>query len=112
MKSVNLQDIRKDVGELREGLKRIRKELSEHFTDVEQTDRYGRQMWGFLSKATSQMEDLADDVRLAESTFSEVIRYYGEDEKNMNSAEFFGIFKTFLTSYKVGMIPSSNAQHD
>lgn len=99
-----MQDIRKDVGELRDGLKSIRKELAEHFSDVEQSDRYGRQMWGFLSKATAQMEDLADDVRQAETTFSDVIRYYGEDEKSMNSAEFFGIFKTFLTSYKVCLI--------
>ena len=31
----------------------------------------------------------------------EVVRYYGEDERNMSSSEFYGIFKTFVTSYRV-----------
>ncbi|THH33008.1 hypothetical protein EUX98_g1231 [Antrodiella citrinella] len=97
---VNLLDVRKTLTELREGLKRIRHELSEHFADAEQADRYGKQMWNFIGKATSQLEDLSDDVRLADSTFSEVVKYYGEDEKNMTSSEFYGIFKTFVTSYR------------
>lgn len=98
---VNLQEVRKSLTELREGLKRIRAELKEHFSDIEQTDRYGKQMWTFVGKATSQLEDLVDDVNHAGSTFTEVASYYGEDEKNMTSSEFYGIFKTFVTSYKV-----------
>ena len=98
---MNLQDIHKDVGDLRNGLKRIRQELGEHFTDMEQVDKYGRQMWSFVGKASSQLEDLMDDVNLADSTFTEVIKYFGEEDKNMSSSEFYGIFKTFVTSYKV-----------
>ncbi len=64
-------------------------------------DKYAKQMWSFVGKATGQLEDLVDDVNHADSTFSEVVKYYGEDEKNMNSAEFYGIFKTFVTSYRV-----------
>jgi len=95
-----LQDIHKDVAELRNGLKRIRQELGEHFTDMEQADKYGRHMWNFVGKASSQLEDLTDDVNLADSTFTEVIKYFGEEDKNMSSSEFYGIFKTFVTSYK------------
>lgn len=98
---VNLQDIHKDLSELQRGLKRIRQELSEHFTDMDQTDKYGRQMWNFMGKANSQLLDLTDDVNLAQSTFAEVIKYFGEEDKNMSSSEFYGIFKTFVTSYKV-----------
>jgi cytokinesis protein len=98
---VNLQDIHKDLGDLRSGLKRIRQELAEHFTDMDQADKYGRQMWNFVGKANSQLEDLTDDVSLADSTFMEVIKYFGEEDKNMSSSEFYGIFKTFVTSYKV-----------
>ena len=99
--TVNLQDIHKDVAELRNGLKRIRQELGEHFTDMEQADKYGRHMWNFVGKASSQLEDLTDDVNLTDSTFTEVIKYFGEEDKNMSSSEFYGIFKTFVTSYKV-----------
>src|SRR5882757_6451787 len=98
---VNLQDVRKGLTELRDGIKAIRQELNEHFSEIEQNDRYSKQMWGFLGKATQQMEDLNDDVNAADTLFTEVVRYFGEDEKNMTSTEFYGIFKTFITSYRV-----------
>ena len=101
MPKVNLQDIRKDLADLQLGLVRIRKELVEYFTDLDKDDRYGKQMWTFYNKANVQMEDLVDDVRNAETTLVDAIKYYGEEDKNMSSSEFYGIFKTFVTSYKV-----------
>lgn len=98
---VNLQEVRKGLGDLRDGLKRIREELEEHFARIDQTERFGQQMWNFINKAKIQVDDLVDEVRLADTTFTEVIGYYGEeDNRNMNSSEFYGIFKTFVTSYK------------
>ena len=47
------------------------------------------------------MEDLNDDVNAADTLFTDVVRYFGEDEKNMTSTEFYGVFKTFITSYRV-----------
>lgn len=88
------------MAELREGLKRIREELAEHFADMEQDEKYGKQMWTFVKKANVQLKDLIDDVNNADTTFSEVLKYYGEGE-NMSSSEFYAIFKTFVTSYKV-----------
>jgi cytokinesis protein len=101
---VSLQDVRKDLADLQLGLVRIRKELVEHFTDLDNDDRYGKQMWTFYNKANVQMEDLVDDVRNAETTLVDAIKYYGEEDKNMSSSEFYGIFKTFVTSYKVRSI--------
>jgi cytokinesis protein len=98
---VNLQEVRKGLFELRDGLGRIRQELGEHFANMDQDEKYGRQMWNFVSKANLQVEDLIDDVNLADTTFTDVIKYYGEEDKNMSSSEFYGIFKTFVTSYKV-----------
>jgi len=97
----NLQDVRKDLANLREGIKKIRQELTDHFANVEPNNQYGTKMWSFLKKATALLEDLVDGVNAAESTFSEVAQFYGEDEKGTTSAEFYGIFKTFITSYKV-----------
>lgn len=102
----NLQDVRKGLSELREGLKKIRTELTEHFQDLEalpQEDRFGRTMWRFVGEASDRLEDLVDQVTLADATFSEVMKYFGEDGKTMTSTEFFGIFKTFVTSYKVSL---------
>lgn len=97
---VNMQDVRKDLGVLREGLKRIRQELNDYYGDIDQNDGFSRQMWQFVGRASSKLEDLTDDVTHTETSLSEVIRYYGEDEKNTSSTEFFAVFKTFVTSFK------------
>ena len=101
---MNLQDIRKGLSDLQDGLVRIRQELGDHFTDLGENDRYGKQMWTFYNKANAQLEDLVDNVRNADTTLVHAIKYYGEEDKNMSSSEFYGIFKTFVTSYKVRSI--------
>lgn len=95
---VNLLEVRRDLTELRTGFKRLRDELKEHHTNVDPTE-FARQMRNFANKAERQLEDLVDDVNAADAAFKEVVRFYGEDEK-MTSSEFYGIFKTFVTSYK------------
>jgi cytokinesis protein len=105
--SVNLLEVKKHFGELRVGLKSIRSELGEHFSDMDSLpadDQYPKKMWRFLGDATDQLEDLSDSVKQAELKFTDILRYYGEDEKT-NSSEFFGIFKTFVTSYRVRIHP-------
>jgi cytokinesis protein len=102
--TVNLQEVRKGLTELRDGLKSTRAELTEHFSDVESVpanDLYGRKMWRFTAEANERLEDLTDEVNLADAMFGEVFKYYGEGDSTMSSAEFYGIFKTFVTSYKV-----------
>jgi cytokinesis protein len=98
---VNLKDVKRGSSELQEGLKRIRPELEGHFSKMEAGDLYGTQMWRFVIRVDQKLKDLMDEVNLAQSTFTEVANYYGEDDKTMSSSEFYGIFKTFVTSYKV-----------
>jgi cytokinesis protein len=98
---VNLQEVRKGMTGLRDGLGKLKQELTDHLAGVGEDDRYGKQMLTFYQRAKQQLEDLEDDVKNAESTFTDAINYYGEDDKTMSSSEFYGIFKTFVTSYKV-----------
>lgn len=98
---VNLQDVRKGLGELRDGLKRIKEELGGRISDIDSADQYYSQMLDFVAKANSRVEDLVDNVNLAEASFTKVVRYYGEEDRNMTTSEFYAIFKTFVTSYKV-----------
>lgn len=104
MFSVNLLDTRKGTNELRDGLRSLRTELQEHFAEVDSSDPndvFSKKMWRFVGESKERLDDLIDEVTLADSSFGEVIKYYGEEDKNMSSTEFFGIFKTFVTSYQV-----------
>lgn len=97
---MNLQDVRKGLTQIRDGLKQIREELNEYYADVNLQDRYAAKMWSFIGNATRKVEDLIDDVNLADATFTKSLKYFGEDDKNMSSSEFYGIFKTFVISYR------------
>jgi len=108
---VNLQDVRKGLTELRDGLKRIKLELTEHFSDVEALppeDRYGKKMFRFAAEASDRLADLVDNITLADANFNEVLKYYGEDDRVITSTEFYGIFKTFVTSYKKCRMENQN----
>jgi hypothetical protein len=106
---VSLLDTKKGTNEIRDGLRTLRNELQENFAELDNSsnpnDLFGKKMWRFVGEAKERLDDLIDEVTLADTTFVEVVRYYGEDEKNMTSTEFFGIFKTFVTSYQVGLSP-------
>jgi cytokinesis protein len=95
---VNLQESRKSLAEIRQGLLSIHQELENHHLNPE--EMYSKLMWSFYGRAKHQVADLVDEVNEAESIFSDVLAHYGEDDKNMSSSEFYGIFKTFVTSYK------------
>lgn len=99
---VNLNEIRKELSELRTGLNSVRNKLKENFADLGPTERYSQQMWPFINKAKDQLDDLTDDVKLANTTFHDVLTYFGEEDNgNLTSADFFKIFGTFCSSYKV-----------
>lgn len=75
-------------------------------------DGFSRQMWQFIGKATAKLEDLIDDVNHAETTFADVVAYYGEEDQSLTSTEFFAIFKTFVTSYRVSCHRSRRRRTD
>lgn len=93
--------MRKGFSELRDGLKKIKSELDEHFSDTDLSTPFVSQMWSFVGKAGSRLEDLQDDIEAADTAFNKAVSYYGEEDRGMTSSEFYGIFKTFVTSYKV-----------
>jgi len=109
---VNVQDVRKDVVVLQDGLKRIRQELNEHYVDVVRNDGFSRQLWQFVGKASAKLDDLIDDINHAETMFIEVVAYYGEDDKSTTSTEFFATFKTFVTSYRKCMMENQTAAEE
>ena len=51
---VNLQEIRKGLTELKDGLKQIREELTEHFSDASPDDKYAMKMINFVKHANVQ----------------------------------------------------------
>lgn len=81
----------------------IRQELDTHFSDLSSLppeDRYAKKMWRFVGECGDRIDDLNDSITLADASFNSVLRYYGEEDRNLSSSEFYGLFRTFLEFYK------------
>lgn len=105
---VNLSDIRRDLTELRTKLKKITDALHQNYEDIleniDSDDGYPIKMFRFTAEAKSSLDALTDKVTLAETTYSNVLNFFGENAdpaSMMNTDEFFGNLNTFVSSYKV-----------
>lgn len=59
-------------------------------------------MFRFSRDAEERLDTLQDLVTVAQSAYTDALKFYGEDTKSIASTEqFFGTFKTFVDSYKV-----------
>lgn len=65
-------------------------------------DGFPKRMFRFRREAEERLAALKDTLQLADGTYQRALTLYGEDTKNITSTEeFFSVFKTFVTSYKV-----------
>lgn len=82
----------------------IRKSLDANFASAE--DGYTRKMFRFSASAEEELRDVRDGILNAEKQLRDVQTYYCEGEemaRPMQSQDFFGIFRTFTSSYKVSV---------
>lgn len=109
--TVSYEELSSGTRELNTGLSRIRSELEMNFVNL--NDGYARRMFPFVADAEERVLTLRDRVLAAGKSFNEVKAYYGEGDDRFDpsssaeffgrptSLEFFGTFKTFITSYNV-----------
>lgn len=108
---MSYEDISLGTRELQTGLTKIKRDLDDRFVDT--TDGYVRRMYPFATDSEERILALKDRVITAGRAFNEVKTYYGEGDDRFDptsgvevfgrptSLEFFGIFKTFVTSWDV-----------
>ena len=82
-------------------IRQIRKSLETNFQDA--NDGYARQMFRFSAVAEEEMQEVRDGIVQTGKLLRDVETYFGEGEemgRPLPSQDFFGIFKTFTSSYK------------
>ena len=85
-----------------EDIRSIRRSLEVNFQD--RKDGYSRKMFRFSAVAEEDLHAIRDGILHAEKQFRDVQTFYGEGEemgRPLQSQDFFGIFRTFTSSWKV-----------
>jgi cytokinesis protein len=99
---VNFNDMQSTSKSMLEEIRNIRRSLQSNFTGDQ--DGYTRKMFRFAAVAEEELQDVRDGIVQAEKQLRDVQTYYCEGEemaRPMQSQDFFGIFRTFTSSYKV-----------
>lgn len=102
---VNYSDLQSTSKQMLDDIYRISESLTTQF-DTDKSS-YTRQMNAFVSSAAERVRNVRDGIIAADMKLKEVQTFYGEGDgagvgRGMQSQDFFGIFRTFTSSYKVG----------
>lgn len=96
---VNFADMQATSKTMLADIRQIRSSLAADFTGA--TDGYATKMFRFAAAAEEELIELRDGIIQADQAYRDVLAYYGEGETKPQSQDFFGIFRTFTSSYKV-----------
>lgn len=110
---VTLQDMVKDYNEIRVGLQKLIEELENHYDEdfeAPDGDNYAQVMRNFRNEAIEKFEELEVRYTSMDVAYRDVVSYYGENPDQMKPDEFFGIFKTFTSSWERAMSDNVTAR--
>lgn len=101
---VSLPELQSDFKMIESRLNDIKAELRSYYPEGRQAtpdDRFHEVMTPFI--VSVEAEFAVTKVAMAEQDvlYKECVKFYGEDPVNMKPDEFFGIFKTFTSSFEV-----------
>jgi hypothetical protein len=100
---VSFEALGTELNQLTSGLRDIDNELDRFSKDDNQDDKQDRfysVMSKFSIQANAQLDELRELNKSMRQSFDKVVEKYGEDPSKMGAEEFFGIFKTFGTSFE------------
>ncbi|KAF9911611.1 Dishevelled associated activator of morphogenesis 2 [Lobosporangium transversale] len=101
--NVSLPDLQVDFNYLKTKIKEIKAELNTHYLNGYKStpeDRFFEVMHPFMESAEKAFQKAETSMLDMEAAYKQCVKFYGEDSTNMKPDEFFGIFKTFSTSFE------------
>ncbi|GJJ73060.1 hypothetical protein EMPS_05418 [Entomortierella parvispora] len=100
---VSLPELKTEFNQLKTKLMEIKTELQTHYVKGYKShpeDRFYQVMQPFIETAERSFQ-LAEKAMIdMECLYKDCVKFYGEDSSVMKPDEFFGIFKTFSTSFE------------
>lgn len=92
----DMDDLSKSLNELEKELARFRQKQS----SLDKNDQFLHIFGPFYQRTSSQLEELDQLYKKANDSYKQTLQFFGENEKDISSEEFFGIFQTFLISFE------------
>lgn len=103
---VALGEVTSEVTDMKRQLDDLQTELDLHFSKEKENeekdnkeDKFAEMMRPFLERNQQKFSDLEKRFEQMKKAFEDTVLLFGEEIKGASPEEFFGIFKTFMTSF-------------
>jgi hypothetical protein len=99
---VSFSDLTAEFTDMQRQLEDNKAELDTHFPDpneIPPNDKFHSVMRPFVDRNLERFADVERRFEIMKTSYDELVHMYGEDPKSTQPEEFFGIFKTFMTSF-------------
>lgn len=98
---VNLNDLESEAAAIKKELKEVEKELEFQQKKKERIhgDKFVESMGSFVKVSQFSMSELDDSWKEMNLKYAKAVSMFGEDPKQFQSDEFFGLFSAFLVSF-------------
>ncbi|KAF9956390.1 hypothetical protein BGZ72_002808 [Mortierella alpina] len=100
---VSLPELQSDYNHIKSKLKEIKVELQTHYPDgykFSPDDRFYEVMHPFIESAEKEFAKAETAMKEMDVLYKDCVKFYGEEPAIMRPDEFFGIFKTFSSSFE------------
>ncbi|KAF9936663.1 hypothetical protein BGZ67_002157 [Mortierella alpina] len=100
---VSLPELQSDFNHIKSKLKEIKVELQTHYPDgykFSPDDRFYEVMHPFIESAEKEFVKAEIAMKEMDALYKDCVKFYGEEPNIMRPDEFFGIFKTFSSSFE------------
>ncbi|KAF9956965.1 hypothetical protein BGZ70_009694 [Mortierella alpina] len=100
---VSLPDLQADFNLIKTKIRETKQELTTHYANGRKIcpeDRFYEVMQPFIESAEKAFAKAETAMLDMESLYKDCVKFYGEDSAVMKPDEFFGIFKTFMSSFE------------
>ncbi|CAO3564056.1 unnamed protein product [Mortierella alpina] len=100
---VSLPELQSDYNHIKSKLKEIKVELQTHYPDgykFSPDDRFYEVMQPFIESAEREFAKTEIAMKEMDVLYKDCVKFYGEEPAIMRPDEFFGIFKTFSSSFE------------
>lgn len=98
---VNLNDLEAETGTIKKEIKEVEKELEFQHKKKERVhgDKFVESVGSFVKVAQFSLSELDDSWKDMKQKYGKAVSMFGEDPKQFQSDEFFGLFSAFLVSF-------------
>eukprot|EP00164_Ancoracysta_twista_P002986 GFYU01003980.1.p1 GENE.GFYU01003980.1~~GFYU01003980.1.p1 ORF type:complete len:425 (+),score=183.05 GFYU01003980.1:2-1276(+) len=109
---VSVQSLSTEAGQLRGQLKKVTDTINGYNEETDPSGAYRSSFAPFVTAAKSQLDAITESLKKMDEAATALVKFYGEDPKQMNIEEFFQLFVSVGSMWDGGVKASEKRKEE